>query len=244
MIIVGGVIAALLSGFIKGTIGFGFPTIGTPVLALFVDVKTAVAVLVPPNIVLDSLQARRGGAGFRATARRLAPLLLFGAAGMVLGTRLLVVLPERVVGGVLGAFLIVFVLLTVTGVRPYVAPARERWLSPPVGLLAGIVGGITNVPGTPLILYFYALGLPKAEFVRWVAISFIAYKLVQLVALAWYGAFTLSLIPATIGVTAVALGAFYLGLRVQDRLEQKAFNRVVLGFLAALGLALLGRAIR
>ena len=243
MIVLGGVIAALVAGFVKGTIGFGFPTIGTPVLALFVDVKTSVSVLVPPNIVLDGLQARRGGARFGATLRRLLPLLAFGALGMVLGTRLLVVLPPRVVSGVLGGFLIVFVVLTVTGVRLHVRAERERWISPPVGLLAGIIGGITNVPGTPLVLYFYALQLPKAEFVRWVAVSFVTYKLVQLMALVWYGAFTVDLIPAAVGVTAVALGSFYLGLKVQDRLEQKTFNRAVLAFLTVLGVALVARAV-
>ena len=242
MVVLGGVLAALLAGFTKGTIGFGFPTIGTPVLALFVDVKIAVAVLVPPNIVLDGLQARRGGAGFAAAFRRLLPLLLFGAVGIVLGTRLLVVLPPRVVGGLLGAFLVVFVALNLTGLRLHVRPERERWMSPVVGLLAGIVGGITNVPGTPLVMYFYTLALPKTEFVRWVAISFVAYKVVQLVALVWYGAFTLAMVPATAGVTAVSLGSFLVGQMIQDRLEQKAFNRVVLIFLAVLGLALIARA--
>jgi uncharacterized membrane protein YfcA len=242
MIVLGGVLAALLAGFLKGTIGFGFPTIGTPVLALFVDVKAAVAVLVPPNIVLDGLQARRGGAGLGTTLRRLLPLLLCGAAGMVLGTRLLIVLPPRVAGALLGGFLLVFVALTVGGVRLHVRKEWERWTGPPVGLLAGIIGGITNVPGTPLVLYFYALELPKAEFVRWVAISFLSYKAVQLVALVWYGAFTVDLIAPAAGVTAVALASFYAGQRIQDRLEQKVFNRVVLGSLAALGLALIARA--
>ena len=242
MIVLGGVVAALLAGFIKGTIGFGFPTVGTPVLALFDDVKTAVPVLVPPNIVLDGLQARRAGAGFGAAFRRLLPLLLFGAVGMAIGTRLLVVLPARVAGGLLGVFLVSFVALNVTGVRLHVRTEWERWISPLVGLLAGLVGGVTNVPGTPLVLYFYALALPKTEFVRWVAISFVSYKLVQLVALVSYGAFTVAMIPAAVGVTGVALGAFHLGLRVQDRLDQRTFNRVVLGFLALLGLALIARA--
>ena len=36
-------------------------------------------------------------------------------------------------------------------------------------------------------------------------------------------------------LTLAGLGGFALGLRVQDRLEQQAFNRVVLVFLALLG---------
>jgi len=97
--------------------------------------------------------------------------------------------------------------------------------------------------GTPLVMYFYALGLSKQEFVRAVSVSFFLYKVVQLIALIWFGVFTLSLVLPTLGISAVALGAFYAGQRVQDRLEQRAFNRVVLVYLGALGLWLTVRAI-
>ncbi|MBI2204008.1 MAG: sulfite exporter TauE/SafE family protein [Candidatus Rokubacteria bacterium] len=234
MIVLAGAVAALIAGFVKGTIGFGFPTVATPLLALFIDVKTAVAVLVPPNLVLDGIQARRGG-GMLRTFRRFAVLLAFGGVGTVLGTHLLVILPARVAMAVLGAFVIGFVAVSATRWRPSVRVSWERWLSPPVGLLAGVVGGLTNVPGTPLVVYFYALGLAKADFVRAVAVTFFVYKVMQLAALAWYGAFTVSLIPPALGVAAVAFGSFTLGLRVQDRLDQQNFNRVVLVVLALLG---------
>ena len=237
-----GAVAALVGGFIKGAIGFGFPAISTPLLAVFVDVKTAVAVLVPPNIVLDGLQARRGG-GLAATARRLATLVTAGAVGIVLGTRLLVTLPPHVATGILGGGVLLFVLLNATRLSPRVPARWEPWLAVPVGLVAGVVGGITNVPGTPLVIYFYALGLPKQDFVRAVSVSFFLYKVVQLAALVWYGAFTLSLVPATLGITAVALASFFLGLRLQDRMDQRVFNRVVLVYLGALGVWLVVRAI-
>jgi uncharacterized membrane protein YfcA len=230
-----GALAALIGGFIKGTLGFGFPTISTPLLATFVDPKTAVAVLVPPNIVLDGIQARRGG-GLGATVRRLAVLMAFGAVGTVIGTRLLITLPPHVVTRILGGFVLLFVTLNATKWQPRVPPRWEPWLASPVGLAAGVIGGITNVAGTPLVMYYYALGMPRPDFVRAVSVSFILYKLVQLAALVWYGAFTSSLVPATAGVTAVALAAFFVGMKVQDRLDQPTFNRVVLVYLAALGL--------
>jgi len=39
----------------------------------------------------------------------------------------------------------------------------------------------------------------------------------------------------------VALGAFALGLKVQDRLEQRTFNRALLGFLVLFGVWLVAR---
>jgi len=234
--------AVLLSAFIKGAIGFGFPTLATPLLTLFTDVKTAVVVLILPNIVMDGVQFVRRGAPL-ATVRRLALLLVFGAAGTVFGTRLLVMLSSRTAMLVLGCFILLFVALNVMRVTLRVSAGWEPWLSPPAGLLAGIIGGVTNVPGTPLVIYFYALGMDKNEFVRSVAFSFIVYKLVQLGAVAYYGLLTWSLVGVSLPLTLVGLAAFALGLAVQDRLEQATFNRAVLIFLTGLGLWLTGRAI-
>jgi uncharacterized membrane protein YfcA len=43
----------------------------------------------------------------------------------------------------------------------------------------------------------------------------------------------------SLALTVVALAGFAVGLRVQDRLDQRTFNRAVLVFLAALGVWLL-----
>jgi uncharacterized membrane protein YfcA len=227
-------LAVGVAAFVKGAIGFGFPTLGTPLLALFVDVRTAFLVLIVPNIVLDGIQLARAGAP-RATARRLASLVACGAVGMVLGTHLLAVLAARTVMLILGGFILAFVTLSLTRLAPRLPPGWEPWASPAVGFAAGVLGGVTNVPGTPLVLYFYALGLGKREFVSAVAFSFVLYKVVQLGAVSWYGMMTGSLLAWSLLLTAGALGGFALGLRVQDRMQPRAFNRAVLVFLAGLG---------
>jgi uncharacterized membrane protein YfcA len=50
-------------------------------------------------------------------------------------------------------------------------------------------------------------------------------------------------VPGTLGLTAASLAGFWLGVRLQDRLDQRAFNRAVLVFLAILGVWLVARAI-
>jgi hypothetical protein len=232
----------LLAAFVKGTIGVGFPTVGAPLLALFVDVKTAVVVLILPNIVMDVIQFTRRGTP-AATVRRLGTLLVFGAAGTVVGTRLLVVLSSRAVLLILGVFVVLFVVINVTSRTPRVPRAWEWWASPTAGLVAGLLGGLTSVPGTPLAIYFYALGMAKTEFLASVSLTFLVYKIVQLGAVAWYGLLTWPRLQASLALIVVALAGFVIGLRVQDRLEQQAFNRAVLIFLALLGAWLTIRAL-
>jgi uncharacterized protein len=232
----------LVAAFVKGAIGFGFPALGTPLLSLVVDVKTAVVVLILPNIVMDGIQFARRGTPL-ATVRRFGMLLVAGAVGMVLGTRVLTLLSPRAATLVLGVFVLVFVALTATGLSPRVPPHWEAWLSPPAGFVAGVIGGVTNAPATPLVLYFHAIGLRKHDFVSSVAFTFFFYKVVQLGAVAWYGLLPWSLLWPSLALTAVGLAGFALGLRVQDRLDQRTFNRAVLIFLAGLGAWLLIRSL-
>lgn len=238
-----GSLAVLLAAFVKGSIGFGFPTLGTPLLSLVTDVQTAVVLLIVPNITMDGLQLARLGTP-RAVARRFAALLVTGAAGTLIGTRLLVGLSPHTATLILGAVIVLYVAASITGLAPRVAPRWEGIVSPVVGFVAGVVGGVTNVPGTPLVMYFNALGLAKREFVAAVAFTFIVYKLVQLGAVVYFGLLSWELAGWSVALTVVALGGFWVGLRVQDRLDPRSFNRVVLGFLAVLGLWLAVRSLR
>ena len=235
-------LAVFAAGAVKGVAGLGFPTLATPLLTLTVEVKTAVVLLIVPNIVMDGIQFARRGAPTQ-TIRRLVPVLIGGAIGTVLGTRLLIVLPTRAVLLLLGAFVVAFVTLNATRYSPRLPPNWEPWAGPIAGFIAGIVGGITNVPGTPLAMYFYALGMAKGDFLAATAFTFLVYKLVQLASVAWYGLLTTGLAATSLALTGLALAGFVVGLWIQNRLDQRAFNRAVLALLGALGLWLVARSL-
>lgn len=230
------------AAFIKGVIGFGFPAIATPALALVMDVTMAVPALILPNIMMDGIQALRLS-GLAATLRRHALLYACGLVGMFVGTRLLVILPPRIITLILGSFVLAFVGLNLSRLSFTVAPTLERTLSPWIGLVSGVVGGITNVPGQPLVPYLYALGMDKAEFVRSVAVSLFIYKVIQLAAVLQVGLMTWPLFRLSLLNSALALGGFWLGVKVQDRVDAAAFNRLILGFLALVGVGLIARSL-
>src|SRR5262249_35273956 len=136
-----------------------------------------------------------------------------------------------------------FVALDLARVTPRIPRGFERRLAPPVGLVAGVMGGITNSPGAGLALYFVALPMDKREFVRSIALTFLVVKGVQLLTLPWYGLFGSHLVLGALGLTVASLAGFWLGVRLQDSLDQRAFNRAVLVFLAILGVWLVARAL-
>jgi uncharacterized membrane protein YfcA len=53
--------------------------------------------------------------------------------------------------------------------------------------------------------------------------------------LIWYGLLGWQMALVSLGLAAVGLAGFALGLKLQDRLDQRSFNRAVLLFLAVLG---------
>ena len=106
-------LAVAAAAFVKGAIGFGFPTLGTPLLTLLVDVKMAFLILIVPNIAMDLVQFARAGAR-AATVRRMMPVVLFGAVGIVMGTHLLALFAARTVMLILGGFILLFVVLSLT----------------------------------------------------------------------------------------------------------------------------------
>src|SRR5206468_11541012 len=118
---------------------------------------------------------------------RLARLLGFTMIGAVIGAGLLVALSAGAVTLLLGGFVLGYLLLDLARFSPRVPPSWELRLAAPVGLAAGIMGGITNAPGTAIALYFVALGMDKKEFLRSIAFTFLIIKTIQLMTLVWYG---------------------------------------------------------
>lgn len=238
-----GLAGVAVAAFVKGAVGFGYPLIATPLLALATDVRTAVTILVIPNILMDGLQMVRRP-GLVGALRRHAPLVATGIVGTVVGTQFLVVVSTRRLFLILGVTLFAFIAVSVARPAWHIAPRAERPLAPVVGLIAGTLGGLTNTPAVVLTPYYYALGLPKAEFVRALSATFLVFKVTQLAAVWQVGLLDRHVwAPWAVG-TLVSLGAFGLGLRAQDRVPQATFNRAVLVLLALVCLAMLARAHR
>jgi hypothetical protein len=227
--------AFLLASFVKGTTGMGFPLIATPMVALLVDIKTTYALLVLPNIVMDTLQIARGKMPWELW-RRLWSLLLTTALGVFLGTRILMSVSERWIYLALACMVFLYLGSTCLRVSFRVPPQRERWLAPTVGLAGGVLTGVTNVIGPLTALYLLALEFGKRDFVKAVASIFLVAKLSQLVAISRWGLYTGGILRWSAGLTAVALLSFWVGIRAQDRVAQATFTRILHAVLLGTGL--------
>ena len=200
-------VALLLAAFVKGTTGFGFPLIATPMVALLLDIRTAIAILVIPNMVMDIGQIFRGGFPGEIL-RRFSRLLVLTAVGVFFGTKVLVMLPLWILNLSLAAMVFIFVATDLLRLDFRISPRTERVMSPVLGLAAGFLNGMTNAAGPPLAIYLYGLRLPKTEFVRSIATIFFITKLSQLVAVSTWNLFNFSTLRLSLQVTLFCLLGF------------------------------------
>lgn len=234
--------ALLFAAYVKGITGLGFPLIATPVVALLLDIRTAITILIIPNIVMDITQIFRGGF-LTAIFRRFAWLLLFTVVGVFLGTKILILLPIWALNLTLGFMVLAFVASNISHFDFIIPFSVERFLSPTVGFTSGLLAGMTNVSGPALAVYLYSLKIPKPLFIKSIATIFIVTKVSQLIAVSTWGLFTSSTLRLSLEVTLLILLGFYAGLKTQDRVNQKTFNHTLLILLFVTGVTLIVRAL-
>jgi uncharacterized protein len=226
----------LLAGVIKGIAGAGLPTISLALLALTVDLKQAIAVLIVPTVVTNIWQAFQGGA-FIAISRRLAPMLLCAAVGTWIGVEVLVAGDAKTLSAILGIVVIIYAVYSLaTPQVPAPSLTLERWLSPPVGLTTGVLFGFTGSFLVPGVLYMQALGFKRDQFVQAMGVAFSFSTIVLWALLAWNGLFTIEVGAVSAGVCIPALIGMAAGQKLRSRLNEQTFRKVF--FVALLLIAL------
>jgi hypothetical protein len=232
----------LLAGFVKGASGMGFPLIATPTVALLLDIRIAITILIIPNLVMDVAQVFRGGFPFEVL-RRFAGFFVLTVIGVFLGTKVLATLPLWILNFCLGVMVLVFVVSNWLRFEFTIPPQLEKKLSLPAGLISGFLNGMTNAAGPALAIYLYSLKLPKVEFIKSIAAIFIITKLSQLLAVSTWNLFNRTTLFLSLGVTLFVLLGFYGGLKTQDRINQQNFSRGLVFLLLVIGVTLLVRAL-
>jgi uncharacterized protein len=234
--------ALLLAAFVKGASGLGFPLIATPSIALLLDIRTAVTVLILPNLFMDSAQTVRDGIPYDVF-RRFAALILPTIIGVFLGTMALVRTPLWILNFCLGVMVLLFVLASVLKFEFTISTRGEKILSPIFGFLSGFLNGLTNAAGPTLAIYLYSLKLDKRTFVKSLATIFVVTKVSQLVAISTWNLFNWETITLSVQVLLFTLAGFYAGIKAQDRVNQRNFNRGLLILLTVIGITLLARSL-
>ena len=226
--------AIFLAGLLKGTIGVGFQTVGIAFLTIITDLPNAISLLLIPSLVTNLWQAR-AGKEFLPILIRLWPLMITSSMMVWFGSVALTIVSPPYLSAFLGIILIVYSTLSIFGLKFEVKTKNEWWLGPFIGLINGLLTGMTGIFVVPCVFYFQAIGFRKDSFVQSMGMLFTALTLMLIVSLKTNNILTLELsgwstfaiLPAIIGVL--------VGQIIRKKISEDIFKKIFFFFLILLG---------
>ncbi|CAN7603908.1 sulfite exporter TauE/SafE family protein [Mesorhizobium sp. LjNodule214] len=233
-------ITFLLAGIVKGVTGMGLPTLAMGLLGTVMPPVTAASLLIVPSFVTNVWQLF-AGPSFASILRRLWLMMAGILIGTVAGARLLASDNIKWTTAGLGAALVLYAAYTLLARQLSIPTKAERWSSPTIGFLTGLVTGGTGVFVVPAVPYIQALGLSRDDLIQALGLSFTVSTIALAVGLASHGAFQIEHIAMSALAVAPALLGMWLGQLLRQRISPATFRRWFLIFLIMLGLELLAR---
>ncbi|MEM8664324.1 MAG: TSUP family transporter, partial [Pseudomonadota bacterium] len=116
----------LMAGFVKGSVGFAMPMIMISGLGSVLDPKLALAALILPTLVSNTLQALRGGlTSAIASARVHWRYIVIVLVMIALSSQLVNVLPTSTLFLVIGLPVVFFAALQLAGLRLVIKPSQR-----------------------------------------------------------------------------------------------------------------------
>jgi uncharacterized membrane protein YfcA len=238
--VIGAAVAAV-AGAVAAMTGFGIGSLLTPVLALDVDTRVAVAAVSIPHVIGTAVRFTllRG----RIDRKVLLSFGLTSAAGGLAGAALREIASSRWLNVIFGVLLLFAAVSEATGLAGRMRfRGRMAWAA---GALSGLLGGLVGNQGGIRSAALVGFNLPKETFVATAtAIALFVDGARLPIYLASQHTELLSLwrwiLAATIGVTAGTV----VGSRALQQVPDVWFRRVLAVTLATLGALMLSRAFR
>jgi len=222
------VLITLIAATVNGALGYGFSSITVPVALLFYANRILNPALVWIEVVLNAYVLWVNRASVPHVWRRVVPIIVGLAPGIVLGTSLL----HRVQPGwlKLATFIVLLplILLQAAGFRRPIRDERG------VGLLfgggLGVLYSVTTISGPPLAVMLSNQGFTKQDFRAGLGLVRLAESTFTAVAYYFAGMFSLDsagLLPYILPSLVVGIP---LGVRVIRHVRPETFRRVCMSF--------------
>ncbi len=215
------------AGLVHGTLGLGFPLTATPLIALFMDVQSAILLTLFPTITVNIISILHGG-HWRESIGRFWPLAAFAVAGSVLGSVVLVYSdpsPFRLLLAV-----VILLYLNVERISHIETPWIKRYQTRSMlgfGFLAGFLAGTVNVMVPVLVIFFLELGLKTTAMVQVFNLCFMSGKIAQVGVFSAAGLLDLSLILVSVPAMVVSAGALMIGIKIRNRISPEGYRLIL-----------------
>ncbi|MFM9888337.1 MAG: sulfite exporter TauE/SafE family protein [Burkholderiales bacterium] len=232
-------LVTLMSGFVHGALGFGYPLIAMPLLYLVLDAKAAIVIILLPTFVLSIANAIIGGRWSESIVRFwYLPLAIM--TGAFFGTRIVITADPAPFMLLLALVLLLYLNINRLG------GSKLGWMKRvpvPATIVAGLLGGwvesSTNMNLPVLLILFQGLEVGPRAMVQVANFCGIGGKAAQMAGWSTTDdvtiAFWMNMLP-WVGLSAIGLAT---GARIRIRIEPATYMRWLRAFLWVMAVALL-----
>jgi len=228
------IVTFLIAGTVKGVIGLGLPTVSLALLTVAIDLPTAMALLLVPSFVTNLWQALVGG-NARLILQRLWPFLLLATVTIWIGASALSRVNLSLLSALLGALLMVYAGANLGGLRLTISPRQELWAGPLVGLVNGVLTGMTGSFVVPGVMFLQAIGLSREVLIQAMGMLFVLSTLALALALQRNALLTIE--HGVLSVTALlpAVLGMLFGRWIRQGISEQLFRKLFFLSLLVLG---------
>ncbi|MCX7889655.1 MAG: sulfite exporter TauE/SafE family protein [Rhodobacteraceae bacterium] len=233
----------LLASVVKGAVGFAMPMIMISGLASFLPAHTALAALILPTLVTNLIQSLRDGLpAALESVRDFRVLILTTCIMIALSAQLVPSIPQALLLAALGLPVVAFAASQLAGWQARFDARHRTRAELAAGLVGGFYGGLSGIWGPPLVALLVSLDVPRRQNMRIQGVVYLIGAAVLFAAHLGSGVLNRTTLPLSALLVLPALAGLWLGLRLQDRLDQQRFRRWTLVVLMLTGLNLVRRA--
>ena len=226
--------AILLAGLLKGIIGVGFQTVGIAFLTVITNLPNAISLLLIPSLVTNLWQAGAGGELFTILIR-LWPLMITASVMVWFGAIALTSVSLSYLTALLGVLLIIYSTFSLFGLKFEVKTKNEWWIAPFIGLINGVLTGMTGIFVVPCVFYFQAIGFRKDTLKQSMGVLFTALTLMLIVSLKTKNILTLELSGWSASAIFPAFIGVFVGQLIRKKIPEDVFKKFFLLCLIFLG---------
>jgi uncharacterized membrane protein YfcA len=222
-------ITAFVAGLARGFSGFGSALIFMPVASAVIGAKIA-----SPMLLIVEMIAAAGlvpGAIRKANRREVTLMVIGSLIGVPLGTLFLLHADPLAVRWLIVALIAPLLILMVAGwryPRPPTAPMTSL-----VGALAGFFGGVAQMGGPPIVLYWLRDAATAAMIRASVILYFAISDLIILASYLFGGLFSATVIGLVLAIGPVFGLGLWIGAHMFGLASEAAFRRVCYVLIAA-----------
>jgi hypothetical protein len=221
-------VITLIAATVNGAIGYGFSSITVPVALLYYSNRILNPALVLVELVINGYVLFINRASVPHVWRRVAPILVGLAVGVLIGSYILSFVHPAWVKFVTYFFLLPLILLQAAGIRKPIQ--AERAIAIPFGAGIGLLYSVTTISGPPLALLFNNQGYAKQDFRAALGVIRTAESVFTAIAYLFIGFYSdesLALMPFIIPSVLIGIP---LGTYLIQWMDPETFRRISMAF--------------